>query len=183
MASLLTHLVVSAALCEMAPLRERPARVRVAAVLVAILPDADVWGLRFGIRYGDLWGHRGLTHSLTFALLSGLVVAWVVRRCWRGGPRFAALAALLVPVAASHGLLDAMTHGGGLGVAFFSPFDPTRYYLPARPLLVSPIGLEYFFTERGMRTLRSEVLWVWLPMAILVVLARLARVRRRSADP
>jgi hypothetical protein len=33
---------------------------------------------------------------------------------------------------ASHGVLDATTNGG-LGVAFFSPFDNRRYFLPWRP--------------------------------------------------
>ena len=32
---------------------------------------------------------------------------------------------------ASHGVLDALTDGG-LGVAFFSPFDQTRYFFPFR---------------------------------------------------
>jgi hypothetical protein len=32
-------------------------------------------------------------------------------------------------VTASHGMLDAMTDGG-LGVAFFAPFDNARYFFP-----------------------------------------------------
>jgi inner membrane protein len=46
-------------------------------------------------------------------------------------------------VKASHGILDAMTDGG-LGVAFFSPFDDTRCFFPFRPIKVSPIGLSFF---------------------------------------
>jgi len=49
---------------------------------------------------------------------------------------------------ASHGLLDAMTDGG-LGVAFFVPFDKHRYFLPWTPIRVSPIGVGRFFTDRG----------------------------------
>ena len=30
-------------------------------------PDLDVIGFPFGIQYGDLWGHRGMTHSIMFA--------------------------------------------------------------------------------------------------------------------
>src|SRR5215831_7502105 len=48
-----------------------------------------------------------------------------------------ALFAYLFLATASHGVLDAMTNGG-LGVAFFSPFDTTRYFLPWRPIRVSP---------------------------------------------
>jgi inner membrane protein len=48
---------------------------------------------------------------------------------------------------ASHGVLDAMTDGG-LGVAFFSPFDNRRYFLPWRPIVVSPISIARFFSGR-----------------------------------
>jgi len=39
---------------------------------------------------------------------------------------------------------------GGMGVAFFSPFDTTRYFLPWRPILVSPISVMRFLSERGL---------------------------------
>jgi inner membrane protein len=42
--------------------------------------------------------------------------------------------ALCIAVAtASHGILDAFTNGG-LGVAFFAPFDKTRYFFPVTPM-------------------------------------------------
>jgi inner membrane protein len=69
-------------------------------------------------------------------------------------------------VAVSHGLLDALTDGG-LGVAFFAPFDGRRYFFPWRPIEVSPIGLG-FFSARGARTFLSELQWVWLPTGALV---------------
>jgi inner membrane protein len=55
---------------------------------------------------------------------------------------------------------------GGLGIAFFAPFDNTRYFLPFRPIKVSPIGLS-FFSARGLDVIRSELLWVCLPAAII----------------
>jgi len=69
---------------------------------------------------------------------------------------------------ASHGFLDAMTNGG-LGVAFFSPFDNTRYFLPWRPIVVSPISVNRFFSERGLAVLQSELLWIWIPAGLLAV--------------
>jgi inner membrane protein len=77
---------------------------------------------------------------------------------------------------ASHGLLDAMTDGG-LGVAFFSPFNNTRYFLPWRPILVSPIGVTRFFSSRGLEVVQSELLWIWFPTALLVLSVRLIRWR------
>jgi len=31
---------------------------------LSLLPDADVYGFRLGVKYADPWGHRGATHSL-----------------------------------------------------------------------------------------------------------------------
>src|SRR5260370_33038895 len=60
---------------------------------------------------------------------------------------------------------------GGLGVAFFSPFDNHRYFLPWTPIRVSPIGLGRFFSPRGLEVLQSELLWIWLPAAVLAIAA------------
>jgi inner membrane protein len=52
-----------------------PKRVLVAGAICSVIPDLDVIGFRFGIHYGDFWGHRGFTHSLVFAaLLASLVL-------------------------------------------------------------------------------------------------------------
>jgi inner membrane protein len=80
---------------------------------------------------------------------------------------------------ASHGFLDAMTDGG-LGVAFFAPFDNRRYFLPWRPIHVSPVGAARFFTHRGLEVLQGELLWIWLPAALLALSVWLMR---RRATP
>ncbi|HVR39947.1 MAG TPA: metal-dependent hydrolase, partial [Thermoanaerobaculia bacterium] len=46
----------------------------VAGVIASILPDADVAGFAFGIPYGSMFGHRGFTHSILFALLASLLL-------------------------------------------------------------------------------------------------------------
>jgi inner membrane protein len=78
---------------------------------------------------------------------------------------------------ASHGILDAMTDGGS-GIALFAPFDDTRYFFPWQPIRVSPISLERFLSERGLRVLQSEMLWVWLPVTALVAIVTVVRRRR-----
>lgn len=139
-----------------------PKRVWVAGVLCSVIPDLDAIGFRFGVHYADFWGHRGFTHSLVFAaLLSGAVVLILSRRGLAGIGRFALFGYLFLATA-SHGLLDAMTNGG-LGVAFFSPFDNSRYFLPWRPIRVSPISVTRFFTPKGFAILQSEAVWIWLP--------------------
>jgi inner membrane protein len=157
-----------------------PKRVWVAGALCAVIPDMDVIGFRFGIHYGDFWGHRGFTHSLLFAaLLASLVLLLAFRQPFSGLGRFA-LWAYFFLATASHGLLDAMTDGG-LGVAFFSPFNTTRYFLPWTPIRVSPIGLTRFFSYRGLAVIQSELLYIWLPSALLLLSAFL--IRRRVASP
>jgi inner membrane protein len=59
-------------------------------------------------------------------------------------------------------------------VAFLAPFDDTRYFLPLRPIRVSPLW-RGFLSLRGGETLASEARWVWLPLALLVTAAWLVR--------
>ena len=72
---------------------------------------------------------------------------------------------------------------GGLGIAFFAPFDNRRYFLPWRPLEVSPIGTYGFFGPRGVAVLKTELVWVWLPCLALGFVAFLAgRKRHRQRE-
>ena len=146
-----------------------------------MLPDVDAVGYWLGVPKDALLGHRGLTHSLSFALLGGLATALVLAR--GKGSAFSPLAALyLVLAMASHGLLDACTNGGP-GIAFFSPFSNARYFLPFRPITVSPIGFQGALGERGLRILLSEIRWVLMPSLLLAgsgVLARSWWARRRN---
>ena len=120
---------------------------------------------RFGIPYGSIFGHRGFSHSILFAILVGVMFARFSKvgreRPWTvfGFTAFAAI---------SHGLLDALTNGG-LGVGFFAPFSAERYFFPADWIEVSPIGAG-FFSARGLAVLRCELLVVWLPCLSLGLL-------------
>jgi inner membrane protein len=78
------------------------------------------------------------------------------------------LAVFFFLVTASHGVLDAMTNGG-YGIAFFSPFDTTRYFFPWHPLQVSPIGIKGFLSHRGASVLLNEFLWIWVPFIVLLL--------------
>ena len=67
MASLPTHAMAALGLgaCFYKP--GIPKRIWVIGAVCSTIPDFDVIGFRFGIRYDDFWGHRGFTHSLVFA--------------------------------------------------------------------------------------------------------------------
>ena len=170
MPTVLTHAVSGVALATAFRRPLTTTRVWLTGVMCAALPDVDVIGFRFGIQYGDLLGHRGLTHSLSFAaVLAGLVVAIVFPEGAPGWHRRALWLYLFVATA-SHRCLDALTDGG-LGVAFFSPFSNARYFFPVRPIRVSPIGLQAFMSGDELTILASEARWVWLPSALLMASA------------
>jgi inner membrane protein len=158
-----------------------PKRAWVIGAACSIFPDIDVIGFHFGVPYGAFWGHRGFTHSLFFAVLLASAVALLGFRFGVPNISRAMLWTYLFLATASHGLLDAMTDGG-LGVAFFSPFDNRRYFLPWRPIRVSPIGIDRFLTPRGIAVLESEFLWIWIPAALVIVSALLIRRRPAGAN-
>lgn len=178
MPSAVSHAIFATALGMGLPATGRSRGVLLIGAACSVLPDLDVIGFRLGIRYGDLLGHRGLTHSLPFAAAVALVVAALP--LWaRGALSRTTLGLYVFAATLSHGLLDAFTNGG-LGIAFFAPFDRTRYFSPFRPIEVSPIGFAAFFTKEGLSVLPSEILWVWLPAAAL---ACTLAILRWSAGP
>lgn len=147
----------------------------VAAAVCAALPDIDSVGYRLGVPYDSLWGHRGLTHSLLAAVVLAAVGTALGQLAGSGRrPPAARLGLLLFLATASHGLLDALTTGG-LGVAFFSPWDLQRYFFGFRPIRVSPISIRAFLGAKGLRVLASEALWVGLPCLLLLAGQRLWR--------
>jgi membrane-bound metal-dependent hydrolase YbcI (DUF457 family) len=85
MASVFWHAVAALSIgtCFYRP--QIPKRVWIVGAVCSVVPDLDVVGFRFGIRYGDFWGHRGFTHSLVFAaVLSGMVAFVVLRQEYPG---------------------------------------------------------------------------------------------------
>jgi inner membrane protein len=152
-----------------------------AAAFCAVAPDFDVLAFRLGIPYEAPLGHRGFSHSLLFALLLGgaatLLLRALLPRAAR--PPLARTFTLLALASASHGFFDALTDGG-LGVAFFSPFDHTRYFLPWRPIAVSPLSVTRFFSASGLAVMKSEALWLGAPSALLWAAARVTSPRRRA---
>ena len=178
MPTVISHGLVAVGLALPLVRRLKEARLIWISVLCAILPDADVLSFAMGIPYDSPLGHRGVTHSLAFAALLSLVLVRLGFRevSWRSGLGFRLLLHFFV-VTASHGVLDAMTNGG-LGVALLAPMDQTRYFLPWRPIQVSPIGVS-LFSSIGTTVLASELRWIWLPEAVALSLWALGRALAR----
>ena len=151
-------------------------------ICCAIIPDADVVGFSFGIPYESFWGHRGFSHSIMFSLILGIVVTAIFYN-----KKLITKAGILLIIyfticTASHGILDAMT-SGGKGIAFFSPFDTTRYFFPWRPIRVSPIGASKFFSERGVRVIISELVWIGVPAILYIFITRIFRKPKNERIP
>ena len=179
MPSVFSHAIAAVAIGGVAVEGRSRAAIWGLGALCAVAPDLDVVSLLFGIPYSHVLGHRGLSHSLLVAALLATLVTALARRNLAESPGTAKLWLFFFLATASHGFLDAMTNGG-LGVAFFAPFSDTRYFLPWRPILVSPISIHVFLGYRGVRVMWSELGWIWLPAA-LVLLAGLA-LRRQATS-
>ncbi|MCU1051496.1 metal-dependent hydrolase [Stenotrophomonas maltophilia] len=198
MPSIITHAAVPLALWCAADRGRIPAWLLAAGVVAAMLPDADVLAFALHIPYADAFGHRGASHSLSFAcVLAALAAVWAFfgsgrpwsaphssgsRRPWSAvsrqprlaptqrGPTLASTvqAAVFVFICAASHPLLDAMTSGGLGVALAWPWSEQRFFAPWRPIRVSPFAPQ-FFSARGIATLLSELRWVWLPLAGAVV--------------
>ncbi len=173
MPTIMTHAVAGVAIAQAVAPRVNMKRTMIWVATLAMLPDIDVVGLRLGISYGSLLGHRGLTHSLLFAGLVGVAVSLLLKEHWR-------TALCLIAAITSHVILDACTNGGR-GVAFFAPFRSERYFFPFTPIEVSPIGTA-FFSQRGLSVLVNEILWIWIPAVFITLIAGVWRSRRERQE-
>jgi inner membrane protein len=174
MPTVMSHAVVGIALGSLTRFPARRPLFWILTALLPVVPDFDVAGLAFGIPFRSMWGHRGVSHSLVGALVIGAIAAASSHR--RLGTRFTPLAAYFAALTASHGMLDALTNGGP-GVAFFAPFDATRYFFPWRPIPVSPLA-SGFFSAWGWRVFQAELLMLWLPALAAIIASAVMRARR-----
>jgi inner membrane protein len=181
MATIYTHGFFGLVLGKTLTARPMRAWFWILAALLPILPDSDVFS---PATYGTIWGHRGFTHSFTFAAGISLVAAAAMYRYLKG--RFMLLWGFYFLATASHGVLDAFTNGG-YGIPFFWPFSMARFG-PWGPIQVADIAFE-FPDPRTSRSVRTELLYVWLPTILLVAIisgyryAIKRRSRRMAQDP
>jgi inner membrane protein len=167
MASLITHPAVPLAIATIVGRRLVPWPLLALGVVLSVLPDLDVLAFRFGIPYASPYGHRGWTHSLAVAVLAAAAFIPLARAL---GTTTRTTFLFLFASMASHGILDAFTNAG-MGVAFGWPFGDRRTFFSFRPIEASPVSLHRFLTSRGWEVLRSELTWVWAPLAALTCVA------------
>lgn len=160
----ISHAAVGYAIGAWAPHDVPPStrRLCLAAAACAALPDIDVLGFA---------PHRGITHSLVFAVLVAVVAAFALFRQIKSSRTRAQLVLILGVALLSHSFLDALSTYS-YGIAFLAPFSQARFRF-----LWTPLG-----NPRGdlASQLLQEALVVFFPA---VVLAWLGLKRRRRAAP
>jgi inner membrane protein len=171
MCTVVTHPAVPIALSALLPQDTASSALLIAGSVCSIVPDLDVISFEFGVRYGHMFGHRGFTHSIFFAVVFAGFMTLIFFHNSRGNPLIIFLFLMLSTL--SHPLLDALTNGG-LGVGFFAPFSNERYFFSFRPIEVSPIGFG-FFSHRGLAVILSEIKWVWLPSMIVFTIGHVLK--------
>ena len=172
MATIITHPLVPVVAAYLIGRDKVPLSLIVVSAIASIIPDADVIAFKFGISYGDPFGHRGFSHSISFALVLGLIASYFSE--YFKATKLLAFSMIFIATC-SHGVLDALTDGGQ-GVAFFWPFTDERFFFPFRPIEVSPIGVRNFLTPRGALVLLSEFWLIWLP-ALAIIFWRIKKTK------
>ena len=169
MPSIISHAAVPLAIGFGLGEKRIPRPLLAAAVIAAMLPDADVLLFRFGATYASVWSHRGVTHSIGFAIVGAVVALLLLRR---KAPPLLTFAFVAFSTA-SHGLLDMMTNGGH-GVAYLWPLTDQRYFFDWRPIQVSPLAASRFI-KRAAAVAETELIWIWLPAIIVALTLRATR--------
>ena len=109
-------------------------------------------------------GHRGLTHSIPFALTAAAIAAARMRhRCGLPALRLFSFAAAAM---FSHGILDAFSDfGNHVGVAFLSPFSARRFLAPWQPIAGEFSELFFCLIPLALLT-KAAMHWRQLPVGV-----------------
>ena len=130
-------------------------RAYIVAAACAALPDIDVVGSLFHVSNASLFGHRGITHSLAFALAGAGLAAMLF---FRGNARMSGVLSLAF---LSHACLDALSTYS-VGIAFFAPFSPQRYRFLWTPLGVRSGSVGGQIIQEAVVVLLPALLIAWM---------------------
>lgn len=176
MPTLISHTVVAVANGKAFAPKDVPIYFWLLSIICSIIADADVVGFHLGVPYDHFFGHRGFFHSPFFGLLLSLFIVTIFfKNETVFSKQWFFYFIFFFFLSASHGILDAFTNGG-LGIALLSPFDNARYFFPWTPIVVSPLGVKGLLSNWGLMVMKSEILWIWLPLLFIVVVSILTRI-------
>jgi inner membrane protein len=153
--------------------RENSRRLFGLAALLSITPDLDVL-IYMAFRPLGMIPHRGITHTIVFALFAGVFMAIVCRRFL--GLTYARMFLIVSAVLLSHSLLDYLM-GCGPAVPFFWPISEQGFLLPFR---LVPTAY-YSLSAGGLLSVAvSLVTLVGMLLEIVIFLPLIILSQRRS---
>jgi len=127
-------------------------RVCLAAAACAALPDIDVIGFT---------AHRGITHSLTFAVVAAAAAAFLLFPQSLARRTRIQIALTLLVALLSHSCLDALSQYSW-GVEFLAPFSQQRFRFVWTPLGRPNGQLVGQFVQEGLVVFLPAVVLAWL---------------------
>ncbi|MDP4198198.1 MAG: metal-dependent hydrolase [Bacteroidota bacterium] len=159
MPTVISHSIVGMGIAQW-PRFVKGRRLLFASIILAALPDTDT--ILMGIfGHDSIFRHRGILHSVFFAIVSAGITVWLFRhKQWISHDAVWKLFAVLFLIAFSHPLLDGYSTGGYIGVAYLAPFDNTRYVL-GDLLPLAPLGPAKLLSERGISLFLAEAGMLW----------------------
>lgn len=107
-------------------------RAMVVGALVGMAPDLDVLAGWMGGPLAEWLYHRGLTHSVLFAITAGPLLGWALWRLLRRGEGVGPWIGLATAALITHPLIDVITH---YGTQLLAPLSQHRFGLPAMPII------------------------------------------------
>ena len=145
------------------------------SLICSFIPDADFISFVHNIEYNSLFGHRGFSHSILFAIFLGFIITFgFFPKLKVKSKEFFTLFLTFFLVTISHSFLD-MLANGGYGVALFSPFSNTRFFFPWQPIPVSLVGINHLTDHRTIYAVIFEILFLLLPSLLLVLVLQFSR--------
>lgn len=156
----ISHFAVGFAVAAWAQQDVSTRRVRVAAAVCAALPDIDVLGSPLHVSQTSLFGHRAITHSVTFALIAAVAVTHVLFRGDEWAQRRRRIGLILVLALLSHACLDALSTYS-VGVEFLAPFSQERFRFAWTPLGHAHWGIGNQLAQEAVLILLPAVLVGW----------------------
>jgi inner membrane protein len=129
---------------------------------MALAPDLDLLASVLGAPETTPLAHRGITHSIPFAL----ALSFIIGLAFRGRGRGRLSAILAFGALASHGLLDTMSQLGN-GPRLLWPFTSHSYEFAWRPIPGVSSAPDYLTTQ-AIPTLVVETL-MFLPLILFAL--------------
>lgn len=169
MASAFGHAALVLGAHKLFPDKVTGTKVIILGIVSAVFPDLDVF-FHHIVEYShptyEYLEHRGITHSILYAILWAVLITGIFHYKKKQKILFILFYFLCT---ISHGVLDAFTTGGD-GIGFLMPFSTERFFTPYKVIQVSPIGISRFFSEWGIRVLKSEFFYIGIPSILFYIL-------------